>query len=63
MLYSKNHQIILYLQNQCTPLYAASEGGFTEIVKLLIAADANVDCICEVSHYNSKNHAVRVFHS
>ena len=41
----------LYLQNQCTPLHAASEAGFTEIVKLLIAADANVNCICEVSHY------------
>ena len=39
------------LQDQCTPLYIASGRGFNEIVKSLIAANANVNCICKVSCY------------
>ena len=39
------------LQDQCTPLYAASAEGFNEVVKSLIAANADVNCVCKVSHY------------
>ena len=41
--------IYVYVQDMCTPLYAASDKGFTDVVKSLIAADANVNCICKVS--------------
>ena len=43
----------LLLQDQCTPLYVASTKGFTGIVKLLLAANANVNCICKVSCYKT----------
>ena len=38
----------MHVQNQCTPLYIASSKGFNEVVKSLIAANANVNCICKV---------------
>ena len=36
------------LQNQCTPIYLASGEGFGEIVKSLIAANADVNCVVPV---------------
>ena len=36
------------LQEQCTPLYIASAKGFNDVVKSLIAAKANVNCVSEV---------------
>ena len=41
--------ICVFLQNQCTPLYVASAVGFNEVVKSLIAANADVNCVCKVS--------------
>ena len=41
----------MHLQDQLTPLYLASGKGFNEAVKSLIAANANVNCICKVSCY------------
>ena len=38
----------VYLQDQCTPLYIASAKGFNDVVKILIAAKANVNCVCKV---------------
>ena len=35
-------------QDQCTPLYAASGNGFNDVVKSLIAANADVNCVCKV---------------
>ena len=42
---------LMYLQDWYTPLYVASAKGFNEVVKLLIAANADVNCICKVSCY------------
>ena len=39
----------VYLQDQYTPLYAASARGFNDVVKSLITANADVNCVCEVS--------------
>ena len=39
------------LQNMCTPLYAAAAEGFNEIVKSLVAANADVNCKDRVSCY------------
>ena len=36
------------LQNQSTALYIASAKGFDDVAKSLIAANADVDCVCEV---------------
>ena len=36
------------LQDQCTPLYTASCRGFVEVVKSLIAANADVNYVCVV---------------
>ena len=41
----------LYLQDQYTPLYAASANGFNDVVKSLIAANADVNYVCKVSFY------------
>ena len=41
----------VYLQDQCTPLYIASARGFNDVVKMLIAANADVNCICRVSYH------------
>ena len=41
----------LYLQDQYTPLYAASAKGFNDVVKSLIAANADVNYMCKVSFY------------
>ena len=43
--------VLMYLQEQCTPLYVASGKGFNEMVEDLIAANADVNCICKVSCY------------
>ena len=43
--------VLMYLQDQCTPLHVASARGFNEVVKSLIAANADVNCICKVSCY------------
>ena len=40
----------IYLQDQCTPLYVASAQGFNDVVKSLIVAGADVNCVCIVSH-------------
>ena len=42
------------LQDQCTPLYVASAEGFNDVVKTLIAAKADVNCVCKVSYYVSR---------
>ena len=39
----------MYSQDQCTPLYVASARGFNDVVKTLLVANANVNCICKVS--------------
>ena len=44
-------RVLMHLQDQCTPLYVASAKGFNEVVKSLIAANADVNCICKVSCY------------
>ena len=46
--------VCMYLQDQCTPLYIASRKGFNDVVKTLIAANANVNYICEVSYCQCK---------
>ena len=38
----------MYLQNHYTPLYAASAEGFSDVVKYLMAANADVNCACKV---------------
>ena len=43
--------VLMYLQDHFTPLYVASARGFNEVVKSLIAANADVNCICKVSCY------------
>ena len=43
--------VLTYLQDQYTPLYVASAKGFNDVVKSLIAANADVNCICKVSCY------------
>ena len=43
--------VLTYLQDQYTPLYVASAKGFNEVVKSLIAANADVNFICKVSRY------------
>ena len=35
-------------QDWCTPLYVASGNGFNDVVKTLIAANADVNCVCKV---------------
>ena len=44
------HIILLYLQDQYTPLYTASAKGFNDVVKSLVVANADVNCICKVSY-------------
>lgn len=46
------HRVYMHIQNsnQCTPLYVASARGFIDVVKSLIAANADVNCIYKVSH-------------
>ena len=39
------------LQEQCTPVYVASAKGFNDVVKSLIAANADVNCACNVSYH------------
>ena len=39
----------IYLQDHYTPLYAASAKGFNDVVKSLIAANADVNYVCIVS--------------
>ena len=41
----------MYLQDWCTPLFVASARGFNDVVKSLIAANADVNCVCKVSCY------------
>ena len=38
----------MYSQDHYTPLYAASAEGFNDVVKSLIAANADVNCVCKV---------------
>ena len=45
-------QSCVYTQDQYTPLFTAAARGFNEVVKSLIAANANVNCICKVSYYS-----------
>ena len=49
MLKAKSFLYRVCIQGQCTPLYIASTTGFTEIVRSLIAANADVNCVCIVS--------------
>ena len=44
------HIIYMYLQDYYTPLYVASAKGFNDVVKTLIEANANVNCVCKVSY-------------
>ena len=41
----------MYSQDHYTPVYAASAEGFNEVVKFLIAANADVNCVCKVRNY------------
>ena len=41
--------VMCVLQDRCTPLYIASVKGFNEVVKSLLAASADVNCVCIVS--------------
>ena len=41
----------MYVQDQCTPLYIASLRGFSEVVKSLLAVNADVNCVCTVSYF------------
>ena len=41
--------VYVCVQDQYTPLYNASARGFNEVVKSLIAANADVNCVCKVS--------------
>ena len=43
------YKIMLIIQNDYTPLYAAAAKGFNDVVKSLIAANADVNCVCKVS--------------
>ena len=43
------HYVYVFLQDHYTPLYAASAEGFNDVVKTLIAANADVNCVCIVS--------------
>ena len=45
---------ISFIQEQCTPLYVALANGYSDVVKSLIAGNADVNCICKVSCYNDK---------
>ena len=45
--------ISIYLQNQCTPLYIASAGGFSDVVNSLLAANANPNSVCIVSYFRA----------
>ena len=38
----------MYLQDYYTPIFAASAKGFNDVVKSLIAAKADVNCVCKV---------------
>ena len=51
-LFKQLYIYIIHLQDQYTPLYAASARGFSEVVKHLIAANADVNCICKMSCYS-----------
>ena len=42
-------KVISFMQDHCTPLYVASANGFNDVVKTLIAGNADVNCICKVS--------------
>ena len=42
--------VATYLQDYYTPLYAASARGLNDMVKILIAANADVNCFCKVSY-------------
>ena len=41
----------MYLQEQCTPLYQAAQNGHINVVKVLMDAKAEIDCICKVRSY------------
>ena len=40
--------LFVFLQDHCTPLYIASVEGFNDVVKSLIAANADVNYVCKV---------------
>ena len=40
------------LQEECTPLYYAAERGYNDVVKLLLAAKADPNCVCILSYYS-----------
>lgn len=44
-----NYKEICVPQETLTPLYWASQKGHTEVVKILLGANADVNCICKVS--------------
>ena len=48
--------LYVYLQDQSTPLYVASANGFNDVVKSLLAANADVNCICKVSYRAPHNY-------
>ena len=37
------------MQDQCTALYVASQNGHSDVVKSLLDANAEADCVCKVS--------------
>ena len=55
----------MHLQDQYTPLFAASARGFNEVAKSLLAANADVNCICKVScyirMYTTRNHVLNTY--
>jgi len=42
-------QSFMFVKENCTPLYFAARQGHSEVVKLLLQSNADVNCVCKVS--------------